>query len=34
VFYQVDQQNRKVQILAFGVKERNRVYISGEEFKP
>jgi mRNA-degrading endonuclease RelE of RelBE toxin-antitoxin system len=34
VFYQVDQQNRKVQILAVGVKERNRVYISGEEFKP
>jgi mRNA-degrading endonuclease RelE of RelBE toxin-antitoxin system len=31
VFYRVDAQQRQVRILAIAVKERNRVYIAGEE---
>ena len=31
VFYQVDTQGRSVRVLAFGVKERNRLIIGGEE---
>jgi hypothetical protein len=33
VFYDLDQESRRVQILAIGVKERNRLYIGGEEFE-
>jgi mRNA-degrading endonuclease RelE of RelBE toxin-antitoxin system len=32
VFYQVDADNRKVRVLAVGVKDRNRLLIGGEEF--
>lgn len=31
VFYEVDRGNRTVYILAIGVKERDRLYIGGEE---
>lgn len=34
VFYEVDQENRQVQVLAIGVKERNRLYIGGKEVEP
>ncbi len=33
VFYEVDSAERTVLILAIGVKERNRLFISGEEFE-
>ena len=33
VFYEVDDVERTVQILAIGVKERNRLFIGGEEFE-
>ncbi|MGH9836507.1 MAG: type II toxin-antitoxin system RelE family toxin [Blastocatellia bacterium] len=32
-FYEVDSEERSVLILAIGVKERDRLLISGEEFK-
>ena len=31
VFYRVDGEQRQVRILAVAVKERNRLFISGEE---
>jgi mRNA-degrading endonuclease RelE of RelBE toxin-antitoxin system len=31
VFYRVDVEQGQVRILAIGVKERNRLYIAGEE---
>jgi mRNA-degrading endonuclease RelE of RelBE toxin-antitoxin system len=31
VFYEIDQENRRVYILAIGVKERERLMIGGEE---
>jgi mRNA-degrading endonuclease RelE of RelBE toxin-antitoxin system len=31
VFYDVDREHRHVRILAIGVKERNRLFIGGEE---
>jgi len=31
VFYEIDRENRTVYILAIGVKERDRLYIGGEE---
>jgi hypothetical protein len=31
VFYRVDTRQRQVRILAVGVKERNRVFLAGEE---
>jgi plasmid stabilization system protein ParE len=31
VFYRVDAEERQVRILAVAVKERNRVFIAGEE---
>lgn len=31
VFYDVDREQRQVRILAIGVKERNRLFIGGEE---
>jgi mRNA-degrading endonuclease RelE of RelBE toxin-antitoxin system len=34
VFYGVDLDEREVLILAIAVKERNRLLIAGEEFKP
>ena len=34
VFYEVDDVEHVVWILAIGVKERERLFIGGEEFKP
>ncbi len=34
VFYDIDQQDRKVYILAIGVKERDRLFVAGEEVEP
>jgi hypothetical protein len=34
VFYEIDFTTRSVQVLAIGVKERNRLFIGGEEFEP
>lgn len=34
VFYDVDEFERSVWILAIGVKEGHRLFIAGEEFKP
>jgi mRNA-degrading endonuclease RelE of RelBE toxin-antitoxin system len=31
VFYEIDPDNREVHILAVGVKERDRLFIGGEE---
>ena len=31
VFYEIDRKNRTVSILAIGVKERDRLFIGGEE---
>ena len=33
VFYRVDAEQRQVRILSIGVKERNRVFLGGEEVK-
>jgi mRNA-degrading endonuclease RelE of RelBE toxin-antitoxin system len=33
VFYEIDRENRTVYILAIGVKERDRLFIGGEEVK-
>jgi hypothetical protein len=33
VFYRVEAEGRRVRILAIAVKERNRIYIAGEEVK-
>jgi hypothetical protein len=33
VFYRVDGDHRQVRILAIGVKERNRLFLRGEEVK-
>jgi hypothetical protein len=33
VFYQVKGESRAVRILAIGVKDRNRLFIGGEEFE-
>jgi mRNA-degrading endonuclease RelE of RelBE toxin-antitoxin system len=32
VFYQVDTDTHQVRVLAIGVKDRNRLFIAGEEF--
>jgi mRNA-degrading endonuclease RelE of RelBE toxin-antitoxin system len=34
VFYEVDSNQSLVQVLAIGVKERNRLIIGKEEFEP
>jgi mRNA-degrading endonuclease RelE of RelBE toxin-antitoxin system len=34
VFYEVEFEARVVQVLAIGIKERNRLFIGGEEFEP
>ncbi len=34
VFYEVESNARVVQVLAVGTKERNKLFISGEEFEP
>jgi len=34
VFYEIDLTTRSVQVLAIGVKERNKLFIGGEEFEP
>ena len=31
VFYRIDVENHEVEILAIGVKEKERLYIGGEE---
>jgi mRNA-degrading endonuclease RelE of RelBE toxin-antitoxin system len=31
VFYRVDAEERRVRILAIAVKERNRIFLAGEE---
>lgn len=31
VFYQIDRENREVRIVAIGVKDRNRLFVGGEE---
>jgi hypothetical protein len=33
VFYQVNAEAREVGVLAIGVKDRNRLYLGGEEFE-
>jgi hypothetical protein len=33
VFYEIDREKRQVSILAIGVKERDRLFIGGEEIK-
>lgn len=32
VFYDIDSQQREVSIVAIGEKERNQLYINGEEY--
>jgi len=34
VFYEVESNARVIQVLAIGIKERNRLFIGGEEFEP
>jgi hypothetical protein len=33
VYYDVDDAERAVQVLAIGLKDRNRVWIGGQEFE-
>lgn len=33
IFYQVDNIEQTVQVLAIGIQERNRLFIGGEEFE-
>jgi mRNA-degrading endonuclease RelE of RelBE toxin-antitoxin system len=33
VFYQVNAERREVRVLAVGIKDRNRLFIGGEEFE-
>jgi hypothetical protein len=33
VFYDVDREQREVRVLAIGIKERNRLFIGGEEME-
>ncbi len=33
VFYRVDAEKRQVRVLAIGVKDRNRLFLAGEEVK-
>jgi hypothetical protein len=33
VFYEVDEKRFEVRILAIGVKDRNRLFIGGEEIE-
>jgi hypothetical protein len=33
VFYEVDESEQRVRVLAIGVKEGNRLWIGGEEFR-
>jgi hypothetical protein len=32
VFYEFDASNREVRVMAIGVKDRDRLFIAGEEF--
>jgi mRNA-degrading endonuclease RelE of RelBE toxin-antitoxin system len=34
VFYEVKSDARVVEVLAIGIKERNKLFIGGEEFEP
>jgi hypothetical protein len=34
VFYEVDAASHEVQVLAVGVKDRNRLLIGGKEYEP
>ena len=31
IFYEIDHENHSVYVLAIGVKERDRLFIGGEE---
>jgi len=31
VFYQIDRESREVRVVAVGVKDRNRLFVGGEE---
>jgi hypothetical protein len=33
VFYDADPEEKKVSVLAIGIKEGNRLFIGGEEFE-
>ena len=34
VFYEVESDTRVINVLAIGMKERNKLLIGGEEFEP
>jgi hypothetical protein len=34
VFYEIDLETREVRILAIGIKEREKLFIAGEEAGP
>lgn len=34
IFYEIDFAAESVQVLAIGVKERNKLFVGGEEFEP
>jgi mRNA-degrading endonuclease RelE of RelBE toxin-antitoxin system len=34
VFYEVESKARVIQVLAIGIKERNKLFVGGEEFEP
>lgn len=34
VFYEVDSGSQEVHVLAIGVKDRERLFIGGQEYKP
>jgi hypothetical protein len=34
LFYEIDEENRTIWILAMGIKKRNRLMIGGEELMP
>ena len=34
VFYDVDEEDRRVDVLAIGVKDRERLFVAGQEYLP
>jgi hypothetical protein len=34
VFYEFARESREVRVLAIGVKDRDRLFVAGEELKP
>ena len=34
VFYHVDEEDRRVDVLAIGVKDRERLFVAGQEYLP